>query len=198
MIVFVRISDRSAAPVDRVVVFVCYLKPAVSGKKMTSEPVDLAAESEPERELPIEAMLRLQARLAHVHPQASMIIASHAALEVEVNEALRKSVVRPDRLPRMSLEHQLSILKALHDEEWLDLVADTISAYGAVRNAIAHHDSEESIKKKISNLLSKHERLGMSLPDQTNLGTLAIGLAGALHVGLENMNGESERAEAEG
>ena len=157
----------------------------MSGKSMTEEPPDLAGEAEPDRGSPVEAMLRLQARLAHIHPQAPMIIASHAALEVEVNEVLRKSVVRPDRLPRMGLAHQLGILKALHDDEWLNLVADAIGAYGAVRNAIAHHDDEESIKKKIHSLFSRCEKVGMPMSDQTNLGTLAVGLAGALNVSVE-------------
>ena len=82
---------------------------------------------------PAAAMARLRDRLRAIHPHAAAIITAHAALKLEVDQVLRRFLARPDKLRRLSMEHQLGILRALLDDEWLDLVLEAISAYGAIR-----------------------------------------------------------------
>ncbi len=103
-----------------------------------------------EPDTPAAAMARLRDRLRAIHPQAAAIITAHASLELEVDQILRRFVARPDKLPRLSIEHQLGVLRALLDEAWLDLVLDAISAYGALRNSVAHGDNPSEIAKIIT------------------------------------------------
>jgi hypothetical protein len=102
---------------------------------MTDDPFELPHGDEFEPDTPAAAMARLRDRLRAIHPQAAAIITAHAALEL-------RFVARPNKLPRLSIEHQLGVLRALLDNGWLDLVLDAISAYGALRNSIAHGDSQ--------------------------------------------------------
>jgi hypothetical protein len=130
-------------------------------------------------------MLRLQDRLTTIHPQAAEIITAHAALELEVDQVLRRFVTRPDKLPRLSMGQQLGVLRALLDDAWLDLVLDAIKAYGELRNSVGHGGSPSGIAKMIDRLGKKTHNIGTPLTPDTNLGSLAMGLAAALHVGAE-------------
>jgi hypothetical protein len=87
------------------------------------------------------------------------------------------------------MEHQVGVLRALLDDAWLDLVLDAISAYGALRNSVAHGDSPSDIAKKFDRLGNKTHNIGPSLTPDTNLGTLAWGLATALYVGAKAQPG---------
>jgi hypothetical protein len=153
---------------------------------MTNDPFELPHGDEFESDAPAAAMARLQDRSRAIHPQAAEIITAHAALELEVEQVLRRFLARPDKLPRLSIEHQLGVLRALLDDAWLDLVLDAISAYGELRNSVAHGDSPSNIAKVIGRLGNKTHNIGISLTPDTNLGTLAMGLAAALHVGAES------------
>ena len=156
---------------------------------MTDDPSELPTGDEFEPNTPAAAMRRLQDRFRAIHPQAAEIITAHAALELEVDRVLRRFLTRPNKLPQLSLERQLDVLRALLDDAWLDLVLDAISAYGALRNAIAHGDSPSDLAKKIGRLGNKMQHIGPPLTPDTNLGFLAMGLAGALHVGAESQPG---------
>jgi hypothetical protein len=156
---------------------------------MADDPYELPHGDDFEPGSPAAAMARLQARLRAIHPQASAIITAHAALELEVDQVLRRFLARPDMLPRLSIEHQLGVLRALLDDAWLDLVLHAISAYGALRNSIAHGDSPSDITKMMNRLGNKTRTIGIPLAPETNLGALAMGLAAALHVGAENHPG---------
>ena len=48
-----------------------------------------------------------------IHPQVSVIITEHVALELEVDQVLRRFLSRHDKLPRLSMEHRLSLLRAM-------------------------------------------------------------------------------------
>jgi hypothetical protein len=156
---------------------------------MIDDPFELPHGDDFDPDSPAAAMARLRDRLRDIHPQAAEIITAHAALELEVDQVLKRFLLRPDRLPRLGLEHQLGILRALLDDEWLDFVLDAISAYGAVRNSIAHGDSPSTIVKVIGRLGDRMHKIGMPLAPDTNLGSLAMGLAAALHVGAESQDG---------
>ncbi|WP_206185357.1 hypothetical protein [Sphingosinicella sp. CPCC 101087] len=69
-----------------------------------------------------------------------MIITGYAALELEVDQILRRFVSRPSKLPRLGMDHQLSLLGAMLDDPWLGLVLDAIGVFGGVRNSFAHGD----------------------------------------------------------
>jgi hypothetical protein len=62
---------------------------------------------------------------------------------------LRRFLARPDKLPRLSIEHQLDILRGLLNEAWLDQILDAIAAFGAVPNSVAHGDSLSAFAKVI-------------------------------------------------
>ena len=156
---------------------------------MTDDPFELAHGDEFDPDTPAAAMARLQDRLKAIHPQAAAIITAHAALELEVDQVLRRFLARPSKLPRLGMEHQLGILRSLLDDAWLDSVLDAISAYGAVRNAVAHGDSPSTIANVIRRLGDKTHNIGMPLAPDTNLGSLAMGLVAALHVGAESHAG---------
>lgn len=161
---------------------------------MTDDPFELPHGDDFEPDTPAAAMARLRDRLKAIHPQAAAIITAHAALELEVDQILRRFVARPDKLPRLSIEHQLGVLRALLNEAWLDLVLDAISAYGALRNSVAHADGPSDIAKIITRLGKKTQDIGMPLTPDTNLGTLAMGLAAALHVGVESYPASTSQA----
>lgn len=152
---------------------------------MTDDPFELPYGDEFDPDSPGAAMARLRDRLRAIHPQAAAIITAHAALELEVDQWLRRFLARPEKLPRLSMEQQLGILRALLNDAWLDLVLDAIGAYGALRNAVAHHDSPNVITKAIERLGAKTYCIGMPIEPDTNLGFLAMNLAAALHVGAE-------------
>jgi hypothetical protein len=152
---------------------------------MTDDPFEMPDDDEPGQRTPAAAMVRLRDRLMTIHPQASAIITAHAALELEVDHVLRKFLARPEKFPRLSFEHQLGMLRALLNDAWLDLVLDAISAYGAVRNSVAHGDNPSAIAMVIDRPGKKTELIGTPLTPDTNLGTMAMGLAAALHVGTE-------------
>jgi hypothetical protein len=156
---------------------------------MTDDPFELPHGDEFEPDTPAAAMVRVRDRFRAIHPQAAEIITGHAALELEVDQVLKRFLVRSNKLPRLSIEHQLGVLRALLDDAWLDLVLDAISAYGVLRNAIAHGDSPSDIAKMIGRLGNKMQHIGPSLTPETNLGSLAMGLAAALHVGAESQPG---------
>lgn len=130
---------------------------------MTDDPFELPHGDEFEPDTPAAAMVRLQDRLRAIHPQAAAIITAHAALELEVDRVLRRFLARPNKLPRLSIEHQLGVLRALLDDAWLDLVLDAISAYGALRNSIAHGNSPSDIAKMIGRLGNKTHNIGTPL-----------------------------------
>jgi hypothetical protein len=152
---------------------------------MTDDPFELPHGDEFDPDSPAAAMARLRDRLRSIHPQASVIITGYAALELEVDQVLRRFVKRPDKLPRLSMDHQLSLLRAMIDDPWLDLALDAIGAFGAVRNSVAHGDHTAAIDKKILSLGKKSYEIGLPLEEDTNLGFLAMNLASALHVGTE-------------
>ena len=152
---------------------------------MAEDPFELPYGDEFDPDSPAAAMARLRDRLLAIHPQASVIITGHAALELEVDQVLRRFVSRPDRLPRLSLDHQLGLLRAMLDDQWLDLVLDAIGAFGAVRNSVAHGDRGEVIDKAIKKLGTKTHQIGLPVETDTNLGFLGMNLAAALHVGTE-------------
>jgi hypothetical protein len=83
----------------------------------------------------------------------------------------------------------LGILRALLDDSWLDLVLDAISAYGALRNSVAHGDNPSDIAKMITRLGNKTHNIGAPITPDTHLGSLAMGLTAALHVGAEGHPG---------
>ena len=151
-------------------------------RSMTDDPFELPHGAEFEPDTPTAAGRRVRDRFRAIHPQVTEIVTGHAALELEVDRVLRRFLPRPNKLPRLSIEHQLGVLRALLDDAWLDLVLDAISAYGALRNSVAHGDSPSDIEKIISRLANKMHNIGPPLTPNTNLGTLALGLAVALHV----------------
>ena len=152
---------------------------------MTDDPFELPYGDEFDPDSPAAAMARLRDRLRSIHPQASVIVTGYAALELEVDQVLRGFVSRPNKLPRLSMEHQLSLLRAMLEDPWLDSALDAIGAFGAVRNSVAHGDPAEVIDKKIANLGKKTYEIGLPLDADTNLGFLAMNLASALHVGTD-------------
>jgi hypothetical protein len=152
---------------------------------MTDDPFELPYGEEFDPDSPAAAMARLRDRLRAVHPQASVIITGHAALELEVDQVLRRFLSRPDKLPRLSMDHRLGLLRAMLDDQWLDLVIDAIRAFGAVRNTVAHGDRGHVIDKAIHMLGTKTYQIGLPIEADTNLGFLAMNLAAALHVGTE-------------
>jgi hypothetical protein len=156
---------------------------------MADDPYELPHGDEFEPDTPAAAMAHLRDRFRDIHPQAAEIISAHAALELEVDQVLRRFLARPNKLPRLSIEHQLGILRALLDDSWLDLVLDAISAYGALRNSVAHGDSRSEIAKMIARLGNKTHNIGTPITPDTHLGSLAMGLAAALHVGAEEHPG---------
>jgi hypothetical protein len=156
---------------------------------MTDDPSELPHGDDFEQDTPAAAMRRLQDRFRAIHPQAAEIITAHAALELEVDRVLRRFLARPDKLPRLSLEHQLGVLRALLDDAWLDLVLDAISAYGALRNSVGHGDSPSDFATMIARLGNKTHNIGTPLTPDTNLGSSAMGLVAALHVGAESQPG---------
>lgn len=159
---------------------------------MADNPFYLTHSDESDPNTPTAAMGRLRDRLMAVHPQAAAIITAHAALELEVDQVLKRFLVRPNKLPRLGVNHQLGVLRALLDDGWLDLVLDAISTYGAVRNSIAHGDPSDVIATAIGQLGDKTRNIGMPIGPGTNLGSLAMGLAGALRVGVEGRPGFNE------
>jgi hypothetical protein len=158
---------------------------------MTNDLFELPDGEEFDPSTPAAAMARLRDRLMVIHPQAAAIITAHAALELEVDQVLRRFLARPEKLPRLSIEHQVDILRALLNDAWLDSVLDAIRAYGAVRNSVAHGDSPSVIAKMIGRLGSKTYNIGIPLSPDTNLGSLAMGLVAALHVGVETQPSSS-------
>jgi hypothetical protein len=163
---------------------------------MTDDPFELPDGDEFDPDSPAAAMARLRDRLRAIHPQASVIITGHAALELEVDQVLRRFLSRPDKLPRLSMDHRLGLLRAMLDDQWLDLVLDAIGAFGVVRNSVAHGDRADLIEKAIHKLGTRTYEIGLPLEPDTNLGFLAMNLAAALHVGTEFLTastGDDER-----
>jgi hypothetical protein len=152
---------------------------------MKDDPFELPYGEEFDPDSPAAAMARLRDQLRVIHPQASVIITGHAALELEVDQVLRRFLSRPDKLPRLSMDHRLGLLRAMLDDQWLDLVLDAVGAFGAVRNSVAHGDRVDLIDKAIQRLGKKTYEIGLPLEANTNLGFLAMNLAAALHVGTE-------------
>ena len=134
---------------------------------------------------PAAAMARLQDRLRAIHPQASVIIAGYAALELEVDQVLKRFFTRPENMPRLSMEHRLCLLRSMLEDDWLDLVIDAVSAFGALRNSVAHGDNADVIKRTLDKLGNKTEKIGIPINKNTNLGSLAMHLASSIHVGTE-------------
>lgn len=128
---------------------------------------------------------RLIEKLAVVHPQAAAIVTGHAALELEVYRALSSVVARSDKLPRLSGQHALGMLRALWEDGWLDSVLDAISAFGAVRNSVAHGDSPTVVEAHIQRLRERLAVIGVPLSEGANYGMVAVALASALHIGME-------------
>src|SRR5690348_2364400 len=116
---------------------------ATLGETMANDPFELPHGDEFDPDSPAAAMARLRDRLRAIHPQAAVIITGHAALELEVDQVLRRFVTRPDKLPRLSMEHQLGLLRSILDDQWLDHVLDAIGAFGALRNSVAHGDRHD-------------------------------------------------------
>ncbi|WP_156390668.1 hypothetical protein [Caulobacter sp. Root487D2Y] len=156
---------------------------------MDDSPYELPHGDEFDPDTPAAAMARLRDRLNAIHPQAAAIITAHTALELEVDQVLKRFLTRPSKLPRLSMDHQLGLLRALVGDPWLDLVLDAIGAYGGLRNSVAHGDSASVIAKALGRLGDKTREIGMPLTPQTNLGSFAMGLAAALHVGSEGQPG---------
>lgn len=134
---------------------------------------------------PVAAMVRLRDQLRSIHPQAAVIITAHAALEQEVDQLLRSLVPHPSKLPRLSIDHQLGVIRSILNDEWLGFVLDAVAAYGGLRNSIAHKDKPVAIVKAITRLGERTEKIGCPLEPGTNFGALAMGIAAALHVGAE-------------
>lgn len=149
------------------------------------DPFELPHGDEFDPDSPAAAMARLRDRLRSIHPQASVIITGYAALEIEVDQILRRFLSRPVKLPRLTMDHQLGLLRSMLDDEWLDYVLDAIGAFGALRNSVAHGDRSDVIDKAILNLGRKTYHIGLPLEPNTNLGFMAMNLASALHVGTE-------------
>lgn len=156
-------------------------------KDMAEDPFEIpfGDDDDIDPDSPAAAMARLRDQLRAIHPQASTIITGYAALELEVDQVLRRLVANPAKLPRLSMEHQLGLLRAMLDDEWLGFALDAISTYGALRNSVAHGDSSEVIEKKIRALSAKTHKIGLPLEDYENLGVIAMHMASALHVGTE-------------
>ena len=152
---------------------------------MTDDPFELPFGDEFDPDSPAAAMARLRDRLDSIHPQAAVSITGYAARELEVDQILRRFVVRPGKLPRLSMDHQLGLLRAMLDDPWLDLALDAIGAFGAVRNSVAHGDPAAVIDKSIRNLGKKSKEIGLPLESYPNLGVLAMHLASSVHVGTE-------------
>lgn len=149
------------------------------------DPFELPFGDEFDPDSPAAAMARLRDRLRSIHPQASFVITGYAALELEVDQVLRRFVSCPEKLPRFGMDHRLGLLRSMLNDDWLDLVLDAVGAYGAVRNGIAHGDGTALIDKAIKKLGNKSAEIGLPLEADTNLGMLAMHLASALHVGTE-------------
>lgn len=152
---------------------------------MPHDPFELPFGDEFDADSPAAAMARLRDRFHSIHPQASVIVTGYAALELEVDQILRRFVTRPEKLPRLSMDHQLGLLRALLSDPWLDSTLDATSAFGAVRNSVAHGDPSDIIDRGIANLGKKSREIGLPLESYPNLGVLAMHLASALHVGTE-------------
>lgn len=149
------------------------------------DPFELPYGDEFDPDSPAAAMARLRDRLRSIHPQASVIITGYAALELEVDQVLRNLLPRPSKLPRLSMDHQLGLLRSIVQDEWLDYALDAISAFGALRNSVAHGDQSDTIDKAILNLGRKTRHIGIPLEADTNLGVMAMHLASSIHVGTE-------------
>lgn len=152
---------------------------------MSDDPIELPYGDEFDPDSPYTASARLRDRLRSIHPQASVIITGYAALELAVDQVLRRFLSRPSKLPRMNMDHRIGLLRAFIEDEWLDLALDAISAFGALRNCVAHGDHSDGIDRAISKLGAKTYRIDLPLGTDTNLGVVAMSLASSLHVGTE-------------
>lgn len=86
-----------------------------SDEPMRDDPLELPDGDEFDPDSPAAAMARLRDRLRAIHPQVSVIITGHVALELEVDQVLRRFLSRPDKLPRLSMEQRLGLLRAMLD-----------------------------------------------------------------------------------
>src|ERR1700751_5850709 len=78
-------------------------QPSSTSMTMTDDPFEMPHGDEFEPDTPAAAMARLRDRFRAIHPQAAAIITAHAALELEVDQVLRRFVARPNKLPRLSI-----------------------------------------------------------------------------------------------
>ncbi|TAU83262.1 hypothetical protein [Rhizobium leguminosarum] len=105
----------------------------------------------------LEGVLRLtSAGEREVDPFVVEVLTYHAALELEMDHLIARMLPRPDRLQvgGLGFKHKISLINAAWRgrPEDGDLLADALTRYNDLRNAVAHADQHRGVERIFSAL----------------------------------------------
>jgi hypothetical protein len=109
------------------------------------------------------------------------VITFHAAIEHEIEVALRKIIPRPDALftgsPKLGFAHKAKILNALWQRDGVDAdkLAKVLHAFQNLRDAVAHSDRKE-IKACNTNLTTAYRAIAKNESDDYSIVEVAHGI----------------------
>lgn len=109
------------------------------------------------------------------------VITYHAAVEYEIEIALREIIPRPDAIfkgsPKLSFAHKAKLLNALWRKEPADAdkLAAVLHAFQDLRDAVAHTDTHQ-IKARNTNLTIAYRSIATEDKDEYDVQEVALGI----------------------
>jgi hypothetical protein len=121
-------------------------------------------------------LARLLAALDGIDPRASDILASHIALEREVEVVLDRLLPRAEFLAGLGYAHKVKVLAAAWQGEEIDArnVFDVLMKFGTLRNKVAHGNTDV-LDQAYDELRTSYRRLA---PDEE--GSSVTDIAGGI------------------
>ena len=103
----------------------------------------------------LEPLLRLKAALDGMDPRTAEILALHAAIERELDSALKRALPKANRLYGLGFGHKISVWAAAqsHDDTVLDQVTGVLLRFNELRNSVAHGDNRQKIDAAVGRLI---------------------------------------------
>ena len=99
-----------------------------------------------------EGHVRFRQALARLDVRTGEILASHIALEAELDMTFEALFARPAALSKMGFSNKVRILLGVYDHAILDMIGEPLQRFDELRNSIAHRHDKRQIRGAFAKL----------------------------------------------
>lgn len=95
-----------------------------------------------------EGHVRLRKALSSLDVRTGEILATHIALEVELDLTFEELFPNPKSIAKLGFGNKVRVLQAVYEHVIIDIIGEPLLAFDALRNSIAHRHDRREINSK--------------------------------------------------